>query len=211
MPELTSRSASSSADASAASTIRARRPFVVAHDAAVRAEVVGLEREHRRGGALRPVRLDERAHGLGSKARHVAVQHDDVAARRLRARRARSGRRRPCRAPRAAPRPRRRRRSRAVRRRDDDDARDARLARRFDDPVDHPAAEQRVQVLRRRAAHARAEATGHHDCCELVRHVRRGRLGRQDSNLGSRDQNPLPYRLATPQRDDEFYRRSRKR
>ena len=25
-------------------------------------------------------------------------------------------------------------------------------------------------------------------------------LGRQDSNLGSRDQNPLPYRLATPQR-----------
>src|SRR4029077_17892111 len=25
------------------------------------------------------------------------------------------------------------------------------------------------------------------------------RLGRQDSNLGSRDQNPLPYRLATPQ------------
>ena len=26
-------------------------------------------------------------------------------------------------------------------------------------------------------------------------------LGRQDSNLGSRDQNPLPYRLATPQRE----------
>ena len=25
-------------------------------------------------------------------------------------------------------------------------------------------------------------------------------LGRQDSNLGSRDQNPLPYRLATPHR-----------
>jgi hypothetical protein len=24
-------------------------------------------------------------------------------------------------------------------------------------------------------------------------------LGRQDSNLGSRDQSPLPYRLATPQ------------
>ena len=28
---------------------------------------------------------------------------------------------------------------------------------------------------------------------------RRAWLGRQDSNLGSRDQNPLPYRLATPQ------------
>ena len=29
-------------------------------------------------------------------------------------------------------------------------------------------------------------------------------LGRQDSNLGSRDQNPLPYRLATPQGETEF-------
>ncbi len=27
-----------------------------------------------------------------------------------------------------------------------------------------------------------------------------GWLGDQDSNLGSRDRNPLPYRLATPQR-----------
>jgi hypothetical protein len=30
--------------------------------------------------------------------------------------------------------------------------------------------------------------------------MRVGVLGRQDSNLGSRDQNPLPYHLATPQR-----------
>ena len=28
-------------------------------------------------------------------------------------------------------------------------------------------------------------------------------LGRQDSNLGSRDQNPLPYHLATPQSVEE--------
>ena len=28
-------------------------------------------------------------------------------------------------------------------------------------------------------------------------------LGRQDSNLGSRDQNPLPYHLATPQQRAE--------
>ena len=28
-----------------------------------------------------------------------------------------------------------------------------------------------------------------------------GWLGRQDSNLGSRDQNPLPYHLATPHRE----------
>src|ERR1700754_1161792 len=34
----------------------------------------------------------------------------------------------------------------------------------------------------------------------LDRHtLRLGWLGRQDSNLGWRDQNPLPYRLATPQ------------
>src|SRR3954454_1664982 len=32
------------------------------------------------------------------------------------------------------------------------------------------------------------------------RESRSGWLGRQDSNLGSRDQNPLPYRLATPHR-----------
>jgi hypothetical protein len=29
-------------------------------------------------------------------------------------------------------------------------------------------------------------------------------LGRQDSNLGSRDQNPLPYHLATSHRDVLF-------
>jgi len=33
-------------------------------------------------------------------------------------------------------------------------------------------AEQRVQVLRRRALHARAQAAGHHNCCEGIRHVR---------------------------------------
>ena len=34
---------------------------------------------------------------------------------------------------------------------------------------------------------------------ERQRKLETGWLGRQDSNLGSRDQNPLPYRLATPQ------------
>jgi hypothetical protein len=28
------------------------------------------------------------------------------------------------------------------------------------------------------------------------------KLGRQDSNLGSRDQNPLPYHLATPHQEE---------
>ena len=73
-------------------------------------------------------------------------------------------------------------------------------ARRLDHPVDQPAAEQRVQVLRRRRAHARAEAGGHDDRCEAGSGSRVRWLGRQDSNLGSRDQNPLPYHLATPHR-----------
>ena len=76
------------------------------------------------------------------------------------------------------------------------------LAGRLDHPVDEAAAEQRVQVLRRLGAHARAEPGGQDDSCELRIWVTAERwLGRQDSNLGSRDQNPLPYHLATPQRD----------
>src|SRR3954471_21597988 len=86
-----------------------------------------------------------------------------------------------------------------LRRGDDDEPLDAGSARGVDYPVDHPPAEDRVQVLRRRPLHARADSGGHHDCCELVCHVREKWLGRQDSNLGSRDQNPLPYHLATPQ------------
>ena len=52
--------------------------------------------------------------------------------------------------------------------RDDDDER-VRLERPggLDDPVDHPAAEDRMQMLRRRRAHARPPASGHDDGCEL--------------------------------------------
>ena len=59
-----------------------------------------------------------------------------------------------------------------------------------------------MQVLRDGGTHPRAEPTCHDDGCELrVGHgVGMKWLGRQDSNLGSRDQNPLPYRLATPHR-----------
>ena len=39
-------------------------------------------------------------------------------------------------------------------------------------PVDHAPAEQRVQVLRRRRAHAGAEAGGHDDGCEVRRRSR---------------------------------------
>ncbi len=115
------------------------------------------------------MRLDERAHELGLERGDVAVQYEHVA-----------GRAREC-SVRGAHRvagsersllhrdlePVERRGS--VGRRDDDDAPDARALCGADHPVDHPAAEQRVQVLRRPALHARAEAAGHYDCCEIVR------------------------------------------
>ena len=87
-----------------------------------------------------------------------------------------------------------------VRRGDDDDPLGAGTAGRIDHPVDHAPAEQRVEVLRHARAHARPEPSGHHDCCEIARSSPSDGLGRQDSNLGSRDQNPLPYHLATPHR-----------
>ena len=52
--------------------------------------------------------------------------------------------------------------------RDDDDERiGAERPRRLDDPVDHPAAEDRVQVLRGRREHACPPASGHHNGCKL--------------------------------------------
>jgi hypothetical protein len=89
------------------------------------------------------------------------------------------------------------------RRGDHDERPRARFAARLDDPVDHPAAENLVEVLRDGGFHPRSEAAGHDDGCEGgIGHGGRLEieLGRQDSNLGSRDQNPLPYRLATPHR-----------
>ncbi len=52
-------------------------------------------------------------------------------------------------------------------RRDHDEGVDARRRRGLEDPVHHPAPEERVQVLRHARVHARAEACGHNDCCEL--------------------------------------------
>src|SRR5690242_7722426 len=154
------------------------------------------------------MRVDESPDRLGSERRDVAVEDEDVAAEALE------------------------RRARATHRvaraaglllhgdldllegvarlpgRDDHEPLDAGFAGGADDPVHHPPAEQRVQVLRRGALHPRSDSGGHHDCCELVCHVRKRWLGRQDSNLGSRDQNPLPYHLATPQGGSQVYRRS---
>ena len=93
-------------------------------------------------------------------------------------------------------------RARGVGRRDDDDPLDARVLRA-------PARPSRP--FDGRAAGAGASASRSSCACRGRRPSRllRGRspcqmrewLGRQDSNLGSRDQNPLPYRLATPQGD----------
>ena len=149
--------------------------------------------------------------GLRAERRHVAVEHEHVAADgaelRLRAAHGVAGAERLLLHGDVEP----VERARAVGRGDDDDPLDACVLRGRDHPVDHPPAEQRVQVLRRRALHARAEAAGHHDCCEIVCHVSEEWLGRQDSNLGSRDQNPLPYHLATPHQGSKSYRRSMKK
>src|SRR5207249_6624446 len=46
-------------------------PVAAADDPAVRAEVAGLEGQHRRGRLLAAMRLDEREHRLGPERRHV--------------------------------------------------------------------------------------------------------------------------------------------
>ena len=50
---------------------------------------------------------------------------------------------------------------------DDDERVGAERARGRDHPVDDPPAEQRMQVLRRRGLHPRAEPAGHDDGCEV--------------------------------------------
>ena len=87
-----------------------------------------------------------------------------------------------------------------VGRRDDDDPRDACVLRGPDHPVDHPSAEQRVQVLGRRALHARVPrppAITTAASSSAMSGDESGWGGRIRTS-GSRDQNPLPYRLATP-------------
>ena len=59
----------------------------------------------------------------------------------------------------------------AARRDDDDERVGAELVSGVERPVEHAPAEQRVQVLRRRGAHARTEAGGHDDGCEWTAHA----------------------------------------
>ena len=165
----TSRISSSSGVASAASTIARSAPVAVTHDPAVRAHVRRLEGEDGRRGAARvgassTQPLEQRRR----EQRRVAGQHEHLVRaaveRRARGADGVAGAERLL-LDRDRHAVERRRASRATRRRR---AARAELPRGLEHPVDEPASEQRVQVLRRRGAHARAESTGHHDCCECA-------------------------------------------
>ncbi len=213
MPELTSPSASSSSLASAASTIRASRPSPSRTMRPYARASSGSNDEHRGGGCGARVRVDEREHRLGRERGHVAVQHEHVSVRALeRGARCAHG---VAGAELASFLDRHLaevvvRASRAVGRRDQagDDLRDARIATAGDHPVDHATAQERVQVLRRRALHARAPRppaciTTAARSSAMSSESNEEWLGREDSNLRSRDQNPLPYHLATPHQGSE--------
>ena len=150
---------------------RAQPPGLVADDPAVGARLVRLEREDGRGGALGPVHVEEPAKLGRGEERRVAGQDEHVAGEALERRARRGGRvagsarrlldgeRDSCgqRALELGPRP---------RRGDDDERLGPELQRCADRPVDEPAAEELVQVLRPARPHAGAEAGGHHDRCE---------------------------------------------
>ena len=63
----------------------------------------------------------------------------------------------------------------------------------------HALLRQVRQNDRQLAAQFRACSAWFSEGQERAGKLATGWLGRQDSNLGSRDQSPLPYRLATPQ------------
>jgi hypothetical protein len=140
---------------------------IVAYDAAVAADVGRDEREDGAARALGAMVGHELGQQLGGEQRGVARQDEDATRPALQ-----RGARRRDRVAGAArcllhcelePRE-------LVLRvgRDDDHERvGAERTGRLDDPVDHPAAQDRVQVLRRRRLHAGADATRHHDGCEV--------------------------------------------
>jgi hypothetical protein len=65
------------------------------------------------------------------------------------------------------------------------------------------------QNCRHLLAHFRAISGLFGEGLEIARAAATSWLGRQDSNLGSRDQNPMPYHLATPQSRNASYERAR--
>ena len=138
-------------------------------DPAVRKHCVGHEREDRHGGAMAPVLIDQRPQVIAGQQGRGGVEDEDTPGEAIE-RRARRGDRVA-----GAERPLLHHDLDAVvgvsgRRRGDDHERvGSRLERGLDHPVDDAAAEQRVEVLRQRRAHAGAEPAGHHHRCELRR------------------------------------------
>ena len=55
-----------------------------------------------------------------------------------------------------------------LRRKHDDEGIRLEWTDRLDDPVDEPPPQQRVQMLRERGLHARAESGRHHDGCKVA-------------------------------------------
>ena len=147
---------------------RRQAPVRVAEDATVPTGLVDLEREHRGRCPVRAVRLAEVAQQLGRDERRVAGQDEHVVGAPFESSAGASYR---------VPRPERLLLDGdlhvaecvgARRRRDDDHGLDTGIPGGRDDPVHHPAPEDRVKVLRHARMHPRAEACGHHDCCELL-------------------------------------------
>ena len=131
-----------------------------------------------RSAPSRRCAVDEVAQELGSSARGCRPRGRARRPRGPRARRARCGPRRRSRAARPGPRPRRRRTPSAVAGRGHDHERfRPELARDPDDPVDHPATEQRMQMLGGGRAHSCPEACGHHDRSEPLLVRRHGGWG----------------------------------
>ena len=134
--------------------------------------IVVLDAEHRGSGAGGEVRVEQLAQHLGGQQHGIAGEDEDVLGTTLErgasrphgvAGAARHLLHRDLVAVEVAAR---------LRRGDDDDRVGADLRGRAEHPVDHPAAEHRVQVLRYGRPHPGSEAGGHDDGCDRdVAHV----------------------------------------
>ena len=178
--------------------------------------LLGLDREDSDRGLGSAVLVEEGLEELGSQEWRSAVEDEDVAVEALE--------RRPCGGDRVAGASgllldceRRAGRKGAVqlaprrRRADDHERVGPEREDGGDRPVEQPPAQKRVEMLGRsdriRVPRPAAITTA---ASEEVMDGK-SRLGREDSNLRSRDQNPLPYHLATPHRNrDSLYFRSRR-
>ena len=144
----------------------------VAHEPAVVPGIVVLDAEHRCCGAGGEVRVEQLAQHLGGQQHGVAREDEHVLGTTLE-----RGARRPDGVAGAARQLLHRdlvalEVAARLRRGNDDDRVGADITGRMEHPVDHPAAEQRVQVLRYGRAHPGSEAGGHDDGCDrAVAHV----------------------------------------